>query len=287
VKVVATFAEARAHSAGVVGLVPTMGYLHDGHRSLLDRGRDSADTLQVSIFVNPLQFNDPADLDRYPRDLDRDLAMCEQARADVVFVPEMEEMYPAPSRLRVTVADVTETMEGPRRPGHFEGVATVVAKLFAGLRPDRAFFGRKDGQQVAVVRAMVRDLRFPVEIVACPTVREPGGLAMSSRNVFLSPDERRRALGLSAGLMAAADAVERGERAAGRLEAIARSHLAEVEVEYVELAGQEDAHLLDTLDRPAFLAVAALVGRTRLIDNVAFDWVEGVPFPDRGIEEPA
>jgi pantoate--beta-alanine ligase len=200
----------------------------------------------------------------------------------------MEEMYPRPIRTTVSVGEVVDRMEGPSRPGHFDGVATVVAKLFAGLQPDRAFFGRKDAQQVAVIRTMTADLDFPIEIVPCPTVRDPDGLALSSRNVFLSDGERRRALGLSRGLLAAADAAEAGEVDAAALEAIARSQMGEIDhVEYVELAAQEDAAALPTLDRPAFLAVAARVGRTRLIDNVAFDVVGGVVVPDRGIRRDA
>jgi pantoate--beta-alanine ligase len=283
-KVVGTFAEARAEHRGVVGLVPTMGALHAGHRSLLDAARSSVDHVVVSIFVNPLQFNEVSDLDRYPRPLDADLEVCAAAGVDVVFHPTVEEMYPRPIRTTVSVSEVVDRMEGPNRPGHFDGVATVVAKLFAGVQPDRAFFGRKDAQQVAVIRTMSADLDFPVEIVPCSTVRDPDGLALSSRNVFLSEDERRRALGLSRGLLAAADAAEAGEVDAAVLVDIARREMGDVDLlEYVALAAQEDAAPLSTLDRPAFLAVAARVGRTRLIDNVAFDLADGVVRPDRGI----
>lgn len=283
-KVVHSFADARSLRSGAVGLVPTMGALHTGHRSLLEAARGTADTVMASIFVNPLQFDERSDLDRYPRPLGADLEVCRDAGVDVVFQPGVEEMYPRPIRTSVSVREVVDHMEGPKRPGHFDGVATVVAKLFAGLQPDLAFFGRKDAQQVAVIRTMTRDLDFPVEIVPCPTVRDPDGLALSSRNVFLDPDERLRALALSQGLMAAADAVERGELDGRTLEQTATARMGAVDdLEYVALASQEDATLLTSIDRPAFLAVAARVGKTRLIDNVAFDLVDGRVVPDRGI----
>ena len=286
-KVVDTFAAARAEHRGTVGLVPTMGALHAGHRSLLDAARSRVDTVLVSIFVNPLQFDDAGDLDRYPRPLTTDLDLCRDAGVDVVFHPSIDVMYPRPSRTTVTVAEVVDRMEGPNRPGHFHGVATVVAKLFAGLQPDLGFFGRKDAQQVAVITTMASDLDFPVEIVPCPTVRDHDGLALSSRNVFLSPEERGRALALSRGLMVAADLVERGERRAGVLEEAARVEMSALDaVDYVELAAQADAAKLDALDRPGFLAVAAHVGRTRLIDNVAFDATNGGFRPDRGLHLP-
>jgi pantoate--beta-alanine ligase len=281
VKVVATFAEAREHRSGSTVLVPTMGYLHRGHRSLMERARTVGDTVIVSIFVNPLQFNDPEDLAAYPRDLDGDLDTCRSTGVDIVFVPSVEEMYPSEPLTSVHVGGVTDRMEGPRRPGHFDGVATVVSKLFAGIRPDAACFGRKDAQQLAVVRTMTRDLSFPTEIIACSTVRDNDGLALSSRNVFLDAGERRRALGLSRGLFAAADAVESGVRDGSAIESIAHDLMSEVDVEYVELAAQDDAAHLPQLDRPAFLAVAARVGATRLIDNVAFDSPAFVA--DRGV----
>lgn len=285
-KLARTFVQARQVPPGVLGLVPTMGALHPGHQSLMERARAACDTLMVSIFVNPLQFNDPADLDRYPRTLEADLDVCRSAGVDVVFAPSVEEVYPHPLSTTVRVAEVGDWMEGPHRPGHFDGVSTVVAKLFAGLRPDVAFFGRKDAQQLAVIATMATDLAFPVRIVGCPTLRTAEGLAMSSRNVFLSADERRRALGLFRGLMAAADAVEAGERRAGVLTEIARSEMVGLDLEYVELADQARAQPLVALDRPSFLAVAARVGETRLIDNVAFDVSNGGFVADRGILEP-
>jgi pantoate--beta-alanine ligase len=260
-----------------------MGALHVGHRSLFDRARFESDTVVTSIFVNPLQFDDANDLAQYPRPVEADLEICGRGGVDVVFLPSIDEMYPRPIRTTVAVADVTEHLEGAHRPGHFDGVATVVAKLFAGIQPDRAYFGRKDAQQVAVVTTMAGDLSLPVEVVPCSTVRDPDGMALSSRNVFLSTDERERARGLSRGLMAAADAVVTGVLERDSLVSIARSEMAGVdEVEYVELASQADAQPLEAVDRPAFLAVAAQVGSTRLIDNVAFDLVDGHVVADRG-----
>jgi pantoate--beta-alanine ligase len=282
-----TFGSARAArrpaGRGVVGLVPTMGALHAGHRSLMTAARTRCGSLVVSIFVNPLQFNDPNDLARYPRTLEADLRMCEEVGVDVVFTPSIQEMYPRPMLTAVRVRAVADRMEGPMRPGHFDGVATVVAKLFAGLQPDQAFFGRKDAQQLVVITTMTTDLGFPVEIVGCPTLREPEGLAMSSRNVFLSAAERIEALALSRGLMRAADAVEAGELGGSSIEEIARAEMADLKLEYLELASQERAERLEVLDRPAFLAVAARVGATRLIDNVAFDRVGDEFVADRGI----
>lgn len=276
--VVETFAAARAAVVGATSaLVPTMGYLHDGHVSLVPPARAAADMVTMSLFVNPLQFDDPGDLERYPRDLDRDTQIAADAGVDVLFAPSIDEMYPTESRTRVRVAAVSEGMEGAHRPGHFEGVATVVAKLFAGLRPDVAVFGRKDAQQLAVVRTMALDLSFQVEVIGAPTLRAPDGLAISSRNVFLADGDRGAALGLSSGLVAAARLVEAGERSGPTLEAtaagIARREGAEVE--YVSLAGAADAAPLEVLDREAFLAIAARVGGVRLIDNV-FLWPDGV-----------
>lgn len=274
-EIVVRMAEARGRYRGTVGLVPTMGYFHEGHLALMERARAECDTVVVSVFVNPLQFNDPADLARYPRDLDRDASMAAGVGVDVLFAPDVGEMFPEPPRARVVVSGLTERMEGPNRPGHFDGVATVVAKLFAGLRPDLAYFGRKDAQQLAVVRRMAADLGFPLSVVGCPVVREPDGLALSSRNVFLTQADRRAALGLSRGLLAAAGAVGRGEREGAVLERVVAEHAGEIGFEYVELASQDTVERLPVLDRPAFLGVAARVGAVRLIDNFAFD-----PDPD-------
>jgi pantoate--beta-alanine ligase len=263
-----------------------MGFLHEGHLSLLETLRPQCDTLLMSLFVNPLQFGPTEDLSRYPRDLDRDVALAKSAGVDVVFAPDLEEMYPEPPATSVSVADLAFRLDGERRPGHFKGVATVVAKLLAGLQPDVAAFGRKDAQQLAIIRRMVADLSFPTAVVGCPIVREMDGLALSSRNTYLNEEERGAAVSLSRGLMAAADAVAEGERDSRSLESSALGVMASaggVEAEYVELASQHEVSHLTELDRPAFLAIAAKVGSTRLIDNVHFDWDATGVIADRGI----
>lgn len=273
-RTVATFADVREEQLGSVGLVPTMGYLHEGHLSLISAAGRANDTVVVSLFVNPLQFTDDADLAAYPRDPDHDARLAEDAGADLLFAPSIGDVYPKLPLTAVTVSEVSEGMEGDHRPGHFAGVAIVVAKLLAGVQPDRAYFGRKDAQQLAVVTRMAADLSFPVEIVGCPTIREQDGLALSSRNTRLSGEDRRAAITLFAGLEAVADAVEGGEGSAAALEAIARAPIAaepRAGLEYVTLASQADATPLRGLDDPAFLAVAARVGSTRLIDNVHID----------------
>jgi pantoate--beta-alanine ligase len=270
---VSTFPDVRVASSGRVGLVPTMGYLHDGHLALMREARAACDTVVASIFVNPLQFGPNDDLARYPRDLDRDGELADRAGVDVLLVPSVGEMYPQPPRTELRIADLTDHFEGARRPGHFEGVAIVVAKLFAGIQPDRAFFGRKDAQQLAVVRRMTADLSFPVEIVSVSTVREADGMALSSRNKFLSRDDRRTATVLSRGLFAAAAAAEAGERDGATLEKIVAAEVSAapgVALEYAALADAATVQPLIELTTDAFLAVAARVGETRLIDNVAF-----------------
>jgi pantoate--beta-alanine ligase len=246
----------------------------------------------VSLFVNPLQFGPNEDLASYPRDLDRDAALVEAARADVLFAPPLEVMYPDDPLTTVTVGDVTEGMEGARRPGHFDGVATVVAKLFAGIVPDRSYFGRKDTQQLVTVRRMVLDLSFPTIIVGAPIVREADGLALSSRNIFLDPRQRDAARSISRGLFAAAAAVTAGERSAREIEGITSAVVdgeAGIDLDYATLADQETAAPVTTLDRPAFLAVAASVGSTRLLDNIHIDPYEGGWVPDVGtrLREPS
>lgn len=279
-----TFAETRAAAAGPVGLVPTMGFLHEGHLSLIESAGRDGGTVVMSLFVNPLQFDRDDDLAGYPRDLERDVALAKEAGADIVFAPPVEEMYPGRQLAKVTVDIVTDRLEGPNRPGHFDGVATVVAKLFAGIQPARAYFGRKDAQQLVVVRRMAHDLSMPVDVIGRPIIREEDGVALSSRNVFLSGPERARARCLSLGLLRAADLVEAGERDAGKLTAAVAAEITDVgvEVEYIALAGQDLAEPLDTLDRSAFLALAAWVGGTRLIDNVHFDLSDDGFFADRG-----
>jgi pantoate--beta-alanine ligase len=268
-----TFAATRAGYRGTVGLVPTMGYFHEGHVALIEKARERSDTVVVSLFVNPLQFSDPADLHRYPRDFGRDAALAEAGGADLLFAPAPEEMYPAPPVVRVSLPALSAEMEGAYRPGHLDGVALVVAKLYAGLRPDLAFFGRKDAQQLALVTRLAADLSFPLEVVGCPTLREADGLALSSRNVFLGASERQTALALSRGLLSAADAAEAGERAGSALEGLVAAELevAGLAAEYVALADAATAARIPHLDRPAFLALAARVGSVRLIDNVFLD----------------
>jgi pantoate--beta-alanine ligase len=249
-----------------IALVPTMGYLHAGHVALLAAGRRRADALVLSIFVNPIQFGAGEDLARYPRDLEGDLAKAAAAGVDWAFVPDDHAMYPAPPLTRVHVERLTEGLCGPRRPGHFDGVGTVVAKLFHLTQPHVAIFGEKDYQQLAVIRQMVRDLDFGIEIVGVPIVREPDGLAMSSRNAYLSADQRQEALSLSRGLAAAEARFRAGERDPDRLVEAAHAELAG-RVDYVELRDAENLELVATVERPVVLALAVFIGKTRLIDN--------------------
>lgn len=273
-KVTATFAETRAAARGITALVPTMGFLHEGHLSLIEAARARADTVMVSLFVNPLQFNDTADLDRYPRDFERDAALAEAAGGDLIFAPSREEMYPVPPATRVSVPALSAELEGPYRPGHLDGVAIVVAKLYAGLVPHLAFFGRKDAQQLALVIRLAGDLSFPVRVIGCPTVREQDGLALSSRNVLLPAADRAPALSISRGLMAAADAAAAGERSGAALEGIVAAEMEAAGLsrpDYVALADAAAVTRIPALDRPAFLAVAVRVGPVRLIDNVRLE----------------
>lgn len=282
-RITASFAETREVSRGIIGLVPTMGFLHEGHLSLIEAARPESDTVVMSLFVNPLQFDRDDDLARYPRDVERDVALAEAAGADVVFAPDLEEMYPDEQLTRVNVAGLSDELEGPNRPGHFEGVATVVAKLFAGIQPQRSYFGRKDAQQLAIVRRMAGDLSMPTEVVGVPIVRESDGLALSSRNIFLSAEEREAGLQLSRGLMRAADVVAAGTRDAKAITNAVYYEIGDaLTVEYVALAGQDRVSPLTELDRPAFLAVAAWSGKTRLIDNVHFDAADDGFVGDRG-----
>jgi len=248
-----------------------MGALHSGHLSLIGRARAECDRVAVSVFVNPTQFDDPADLAAYPRRLEHDLEAARRAGADLVFAPEPEELYPPGFSTYVTVEGLGERFEGAvRGPGHFRGVATVVLKLLNLVRPTVLYLGRKDAQQVALLKRMVRDLNLPVAIAVCPTVRDADGLALSSRNERLSPEERRRAASLYRALQAGAAAAAAGEREAAAVVAAARQVLAEagIEPEYLALVEEERFEELERLDRPALLIVAARFGGTRLIDNV-------------------
>jgi pantoate--beta-alanine ligase len=253
------------------GLVPTMGYLHEGHLSLVRRARAENDGIAVSIYVNPTQFAPSEDLDTYPRDLERDLALLRGEGVDLVFVPTDEVMYPSGFQTTVTVSEVTRTLEGRSRPTHFQGVTTVVAKLFNIFQPMRAYFGQKDAQQVVVVRRMVRDLAFPLQLVVCPIVREADGLAMSSRNRRLSPSQRAAATVLYRALSRATAAVNNGEWDGDALREQMRAIIAaepEARVDYVSVAHPLTLEELDRIDESALLSLAVFVGETRLIDNV-------------------
>jgi pantoate--beta-alanine ligase len=254
-----------------IALVPTMGFLHEGHLRLVDEARRRADRVIMSIFVNPLQFGPGEDLDRYPRDLPRDRALAEARGTDALFVPTEAVMYPPGSEIRVVPGATAARWEGAARPGHFEGVLTVVAKLFHLVEPDVACFGRKDIQQATLVRQMVRDLDWRLEIVVVPTVREPDGLALSSRNAYLDADHRARAVVLSTALRAAHDAFRSGERNASGLLATVRHVLASeptVEVEYVAIVEPATLAPVETVGPETVVALAARLGRTRLIDNI-------------------
>jgi pantoate--beta-alanine ligase len=254
----------------VIAVVPTMGYLHDGHLSLLRAARARADVVILTIFVNPTQFGPSEDLSRYPRDEDGDLAKARPTGLDLAFCPDAAAMYPAGSQTFVEVRELAGPLCGEKRPGHFTGVATIVTKLFHLTRPHLAFFGEKDYQQLAVLRRMTRDLDFGIEIVGMPIVREPDGLAMSSRNVYLSPEQRGQALALVRGLDAAQAAVKAGERSAAAIVAACRGPIEaapEARIDYVELRDADELTAVDQLTRPAVLALAVFVGKTRLLDN--------------------
>jgi len=253
-----------------VGFVPTMGYLHEGHLSLIRRAKEECDSVVVSIFVNPTQFGPREDLSKYPRDLQRDLGLIEPLGVEVVWAPSADAMYPQDFQTWVEVERLTGPLEGAMRPGHFRGVTTVVAKLFNAVQPQRAYFGQKDAQQAAVIRQMARDLNYPVEIVVCPTVREPDGLAMSSRNKYLEGDDRKAALVLSHALGAAKEAYDAGERDAETLRRIMRETIASeprAQMQYVSCADYDTLQELDRVEGKTLLSMAILIGKTRLIDN--------------------
>ncbi|HEY7701874.1 MAG TPA: pantoate--beta-alanine ligase [Candidatus Limnocylindrales bacterium] len=279
-RVVRTRAELRdalAEAPRPLGLVTTMGWLHEGHRALMRRARDDSATTVVTIFVNPRQFNEASDYTRYPRNEAQDIAICESEGVDLVFAPAVEEVYPPGFDTTVVVGAVARPLEGAARPGHFDGVATVVAILFGLVGAERAYFGQKDAQQVMVIRQMARDLAISTEVIACPTVREPDGLALSSRNVHLSPDERAAATVLRRALIAAREVWSEGERSADVLRDVMRSVIAEeplADVEYVSVAdGKTLAELddLGDLGGPALASLAVRFGGTRLIDNEVLD----------------
>lgn len=259
---------------GTVGLVPTMGYLHEGHLSLTRRAKAECKHVAVSIFVNPTQFAPTDDLSKYPRDLDRDLRLLESAGVDLVWTPTPEVMYPPNFQTWVEVEEMTRPLEGSMRPGHFRGVTTVVAKLFNAVQPTKAYFGQKDAQQAAVIRQMVKDLNFPLEIVVCPIVRETDGLAMSSRNVYLDAEQRKAATVLFRALSAAKTEFEKGERDAEKLrrkmkEVIEGEPLAKMQ--YVSCADYDTLEELQIVTGKTLLSMAVFFGKTRLIDNFVLE----------------
>jgi len=261
-----------------LGLVPTMGAVHEGHLSLVRAARAACDVVAVSIFVNPTQFGPKEDLAKYPRSFERDQELLEREGVDLLFAPAVEEMYRAGAVTWVTVKELSGKLDGRSRPGHFRGVTTVVAKLFHIVEPDVAFFGQKDAAQVAIIRHMVQDLNLPVEIVVCPIVREPDGLAMSSRNAYLDPERRKQALALYRSLMRVKQLAESGERSAVRLAAAGREEIAaepSVRLDYFEIVDPETLDSVDDVSRGALVAVAAFVGTTRLIDNIVLQQITG------------
>jgi len=261
-----------------IGLVPTMGTLHEGHLSLVREARRMCDVVVVSVFVNPTQFGPGEDYERYPRDLTKDTALLTDYNVDYIFAPAVEEIYPKGFSTYVTVEGLSDQLEGGSRPGHFRGVATVVTILMNTVRPDFAFFGQKDAQQGLIIKRLVKDLAFDTEIVVLPTVREDSGLAISSRNLYLTQDEQKSAAVIHQALMRAKTAYKEGERSAGRLETLVRSTI-EVEprarVDYVSVTDAETLERIDKIDeRPILIAVAAYIGKTRLIDNTILNKVK-------------
>ena len=277
---IADFQGVRAQLRGTLGFVPTMGYLHEGHLALVRRARGENDAVAASIFVNPSQFGPGEDFSAYPRDMDRDLSLLAAEGVDLVFTPSPEDVYPPGFDTWVEVGDMARRLEGEHRPGHFRGVATVVAKLFNVVRPGRAYFGQKDGQQVAVIRKMVSDLDMGIDIVVVPTVREPDGLALSSRNVYLTPAQREAAPVIYRSLCEAGRLWEEGERGAERLRLAVRRVLEQESlierIDYVSVADASSlAEATDAIHQPVMVSVAAHMGRTRLIDNIMLGCLPG------------
>jgi len=279
-QICATIAEARAASRAALasrqrlGLVPTMGALHEGHLSLVRAARAQCDAVAVSIFVNPAQFGPTEDLSKYPRQFDRDCQLLEKEGVDILFAPSVEEIYPQGAITWVLVEGLSEKLDGRSRPGHFRGVTTIVAKLFHIIQPEVAFFGQKDAAQLAVIRRMVRDLNFPVEIVGCPIVREPDGLAMSSRNAYLNLEERVRALVLQRSLQEARLQFIAGERSTAKLISAAKESFVrepQVRLDYFEIVDPDTLDPVERISQKTLVAVAAYVGSTRLIDNMVLE----------------
>lgn len=274
VKTIPELRELRQQLVDAVGFVPTMGYLHEGHLALVRQARNENATVVVSIFVNPTQFGPSEDFVSYPRDLNQDLKLLEKGKADIVFVPNDEEMYPPSFSSWVDVEKVTERLEGASRPGHFKGVTTVVAKLFNIVQPNKAYFGQKDAQQVVVIKRMVTDLNMPVEIVVAPTVRESDGLAMSSRNTYLNAEERQAATVLSKSLSLAKQLWQGRERDADKIRQQMTSLIQKeplAKIDYVSIADTDTLEELKSIDRPALASLAVYIGKTKLIDNVLLE----------------
>ena len=270
-KSIAEMKAARIKSPGSVGFVPTMGYLHQGHLALVQQARAENPVVVVSIFVNPTQFGPTEDFKTYPRDTESDLAMLQKEKTDIVFMPSVEEMYTDRFSSWVDVEKVTDRLEGSYRPGHFKGVATVVAKLFNIVEPTRAYFGQKDAQQVLVIKKMVADLNMNLEVIVAPTVRESDGLAMSSRNVYLNPQERQAAAVLCKALTLAQNLWEKGDRNAERIRQEMTSLISKeplAKIEYVSIADADTLEELSKIDRPALASLAVRIGKIRLIDNI-------------------
>jgi pantoate--beta-alanine ligase len=264
-----SFSKKMLRSGRTIGFVPTMGYLHEGHMSLVEEAVKQNDCVIMSIFVNPLQFGPNEDFDRYPRDLKRDEQLAKQAGVDILFYPNVKEMYPKERTTRLTVQERVDTLCGESRPGHFDGVATVVMKLLQIVLPDRAYFGMKDAQQLAVIKGLVEDFNVPVEIVPCPIIREEDGLAKSSRNVYLTPTERKEAIQLSKSLDAAANAIELGETNPARIKEMIISYLNQTSgvIDYVEVLSYPALETIDVIKENIIVAVAVQFTAARLIDN--------------------
>ena len=254
-----------------IGLVPTMGFLHQGHRSLIEKAREGNDKVVVSIFVNPIQFGPNEDFDKYPRDFDKDKEMCVLSGADLIFAPQAEEMYPESNFTYVDIKDdLGDVLCGKRRPGHFRGVCTVCSKLFNLCQPNRAYFGEKDAQQLLIIKRMVKDLNFDLGIVSCPIIRESDGLAMSSRNSYLSPEERKAALIISKSLNLAKEKLTTGERNAAKIKELIINMIEtepKAKIDYAEIVEAETLKDVDKITMPVLTAVAVYIGKTRLIDN--------------------
>lgn len=256
-----------------IGYVPTMGALHEGHESLIKRAVEENDKVVVSVFVNPTQFGPNEDYDSYPRDINRDMEICINAGAAIVFNPEPSEMYYDNKSTSVSVSNLTSVLCGAKRPGHFDGVCLVVSKFFNIVTPDKAYFGEKDAQQVAVIKRMVRDLNIDVEIVACPIIREEDGLAKSSRNTYLSDDERKAALVLSRSLKLAKEALNEGERNANAIKKIVKEEIDKeslAKIDYVEIVDSESLESVEKIEKSILIPIAVYIGKTRLIDNFTF-----------------